>query len=275
MTNRTDTEQDNRTILRKLVVVAVLMFGFGWALVPLYRKICEVTGINVVTTRDADAQRTARNTQVDTSRKVIVEFDANSQGPWRFRPHVNHVEVHPGELVHVDCKKLGRIVKPGHRVTADRRHRAKGVAGWQYLFVAIDDHSRLGVASIYPDETAASALAFLEELVCFYGAHGITVERVLTDNGTCFKRRWADACAGHAIAVRKTRAYRPQTNGKAERFIRTLLERWAYAYPYAHEAERVAALPTALDFYNRFRPHRALGGLAPLQRVNNLPGTYS
>ena len=141
--------------------------------------------------------------------------------------------------------------------------------------MAIDDHSRLGVASIYPDETAASALAFLEELVSFYGAHGITVERVLTDNGTCFKRRWADACAGHAIAVRKTRAYRPQTNGKAERFIRTLLERWAYAYPYAHEAERVAALPTALDFYNRFRPHRALGGLAPLQRVNNLPGTYT
>ena len=188
---------------------------------------------------------------------------------------VRYERSRPGELVHVDCKKLGRIVKPGHRVTGDRRHRAKGVAGWQYLFVAIDDHSRLGVASIYPDETAASALAFLEELVSFYGAHGITVERVLTDNGTCFKRRWADACAGHAIAVRKTRAYRPQTNGKAERFIRTLLERWAYAYPYAHEAERVAALPTALDFYNRFRPHRALGGLAPLQRVNNLPGTYS
>jgi cytochrome c oxidase assembly protein subunit 11 len=102
MTNRAETELDNRTILRKLVVVAVLMFGFGWALVPLYRKICEVTGINVVTTRDADAERAARNTQVDTTRKVIVEFDANSQGPWRFRPHVNHVEVHPGELVHVD-----------------------------------------------------------------------------------------------------------------------------------------------------------------------------
>jgi cytochrome c oxidase assembly protein subunit 11 len=102
MSDRVDTDHDNRTILRKLVVVAVLMFGFGWALVPLYRKICEVTGINVVTTRDADAERAARNTQVDTSRTVIVEFDANSQGPWRFRPHVNHVEVHPGELVHVN-----------------------------------------------------------------------------------------------------------------------------------------------------------------------------
>jgi cytochrome c oxidase assembly protein subunit 11 len=102
MTERTETDQDNRIILRKLVVVAVLMFGFGWALVPLYQKICEVTGINVITTRDANAERASRNTQVDTSRKIIVEFDANAQGPWRFRPHVNHVEVHPGELVQVD-----------------------------------------------------------------------------------------------------------------------------------------------------------------------------
>ena len=181
----------------------------------------------------------------------------------------------PGELVHVDCKKLGRILRPGHRVTGDRRGQAKGKAGWQHLFVAIDDYSRLGFASVYPDETAASATAFLEELVAFYRAHGIELERVLSDNGACFKRRWAEACASHGIVVKKTRAYRPQTNGKAERFIRTLLERWAYAYPYAHETERLAALPPALDFYNRFRPHRALGGLAPLQRVNNLPGTYS
>ncbi len=180
-----------------------------------------------------------------------------------------------GELVHVDSKRLGRILLPGHRVTGNRRQRAKGRAGWQHLFVAIDDHSRLGFARVYRDESADSALAFLDELVRFYDAHGITVERVLSDNGTCFKRRWADACAVSGITVKKTRAYRPQTNGKAERFIRTLLERWAYAYPYEHEAERLAALPGALDFYNRFRPHRALGGLAPLQRVNNLPGTYS
>jgi transposase InsO family protein len=187
---------------------------------------------------------------------------------------IRYERARPGELVHVDIKKLGRILRPGHRVTGDRSRRVQG-AGWQHLFVAIDDHSRLGFASVYPDETAASACAFLEELVRFYSSHGIAVERVLTDNGTCFKRRWAETCASHAISVRKTRAYRPQTNGKAERFIRTLLERWAYAYPYEHESERLAALPGALDFYNRFRPHRALGGLAPLQRVNNLPGTYS
>jgi transposase InsO family protein len=180
----------------------------------------------------------------------------------------------PGELVHVDIKKLSRIVRPGHRVTGDRSRRAQG-AGWQHLYVAIDDHSRLGFAAVHPDETADSALTFLDELVRFYGSYGIRVERVLTDNGTCFKRRWADACELHGIAVKKTRAYRPQTNGKAERFIRTLLERWAYAYSYDHESERLAALAPALDFYNRFRPHRALGGLAPLQRVNNLPGTYT
>jgi len=188
---------------------------------------------------------------------------------------VRYERSRPGELVHVDVKKLGRILRPGHRVTGDRSTQAKGKAGWLYLFVCIDDHSRLGFAAVHPDETADSALAFLAELVRFYDAHGIAVERVLTDNGTCFKRRWSDACAAHGIAVRKTRPYRPQTNGKAERFIRTLLERWAYAYPYAHESERLAALAPALDFYNRFRPHRALGGLAPLQRVNNLSGTYS
>ena len=180
----------------------------------------------------------------------------------------------PGELIHVDIKKLGRIVRPGHRVTGDRSKRARG-HGWQHLWVAIDDHSRLGFAAVYPDETADSAIAFLTELVRFYARHGICVERVLTDNGTCFKHRWADACARHQITVKKTRAYRPQTNGKAERFISTLLERWAYAYPYDNEHDRLAALAPALDFYNRFRPHRALNGHTPLQRVNNLSGTYS
>lgn len=177
-----------------------------------------------------------------------------------------------GELLHVDVKKLGRIVKPSHRVTGDRRDRNRG-AGWQYVFVAIDDASRLGFARIYPDETADSALAFLAACGHFYAGHGIRIERVLTDNGTCFKRRWAEACAQRGVAVRKTRPYRPQTNGKVERFIRTLLELWAYAYPYANERERAVALAPALESYNRFRRHRALGGLTPLQRVNNLSGT--
>jgi transposase InsO family protein len=184
---------------------------------------------------------------------------------------VRYERERPGELVHVDVKKLGRIIRPGHRVTGDRSRRAKGLAGWQYLFVAIDDATRLAFAALYPDETAASAIAFLSACDRFYCRHEIRIERVLTDNGTCFKRRWQHACEQRA--VRKTRPYRPQTNGKAERFIRTLLERWAYAYSYPTERERAHALPDALDSYNRYRPHRALGGQTPLQRVNDLSGT--
>jgi transposase InsO family protein len=197
----------------------------------------------------------------------------------RLRPPLPRGEViryereRPGELLHVDVKKLGRIIRPGHRVTGDRSKRAKGKAGWLYLFAAIDDATRLGFARLYPDETADSALAFLAACDRFYGQHGIALERVLTDNGTCFKRRWAQGCEQLGIAVRKTRPYRPQTNGKVERFIWTLLELWAYAYPYAHEQERAAALTPALESYNRFRRHRALAGLTPLQRVNNLSGT--
>ena len=179
----------------------------------------------------------------------------------------------PGELVHIDAKKLGRIIRPGHRVTGDRRHRAKGKAGWQYLFVAIDDATRLGYAELYPDETNASAISFLAATQRFYQQHGIAIERVLTDNGTCFKQRWQDACQQHQITVKRTRPYRPQTNGKAERFIRTLLERWAYAHTYPTEHDRAHALPHAIDTYNRNRPHRALAGRTPLQRVNDLSGT--
>jgi transposase InsO family protein len=196
----------------------------------------------------------------------------------RLKPRLSRGEIvryqreRPGELVHVDVKKLGRIVRPSHRVTGDRRDRNRG-AGWQYVFVAIDDATRLAFARIYPDETADSALAFLAASHRFYARHGIRIERVLTDNGSCFKRRWRDRCDELEIGVRKTRPYRPQTNGKAERFIRTLLERWAYAYSYTNELERAHALPNALDSYNRYRPHRALAGQTPLQRVNDLSGT--
>jgi len=103
---------DNRAVLRKLLVVTVLMFGFGWALIPIYRKICEITGINLLTNRDPAVEARARNTQVDTSRTIVVEFDANRQGPWRFRPHVNHVTVHPGELVHVDYDLVNLESRP-------------------------------------------------------------------------------------------------------------------------------------------------------------------
>jgi transposase InsO family protein len=188
-------------------------------------------------------------------------------------PVVRYERERPGELLHIDVKKLGRIIAAGHRVTGDRSTAAHGKAGWLYVFAAIDDATRLGFARVYPDETTASALAFLNECERFYQRHGIAIERVLTDNGKCFKRRWQDGCARQTIKAKRTRPYRPQTNGKVERFIRTLLEIWAYAYPYKHEHERAAALEPALDAYNHFRRHRALGGLTPLQRVNNLSGT--
>ena len=178
----------------------------------------------------------------------------------------------PGELVHIDAKKLGRITRPRHRVTGDRSGRVRG-AGWQHLFVAVDDATRLAYAELHPDETSASAISFLEACQRFYRQHGITIERVLTDNGTCFKQRWQDACQTRQITIKKTRPYRPQTNGKAERFIRTLLDRWAYSTPYSTEQDRAHALPLAIDTYNRNRPHRALAGRTPLQRVNDLSGT--
>jgi transposase InsO family protein len=186
---------------------------------------------------------------------------------------VRYERERPGELLHIDLKKLGRIIAPGHRVTGDRSHSAKGKAGWHYLYAAVDDATRLGFAQLYPAETTDCALAFLDACRDFYGRHGITIERVLTDNGTCFKRRWQNGCEQRRIAARHTRYRRPQTNGKVERFIRTLLELWAYARSYAHERDRASALTPALESYNRHRRHRALNGLTPLERVNNLSGT--
>jgi transposase InsO family protein len=196
-------------------------------------------------------------------------------GPRERGQVVRYERERPGELVHVDCKKLARIVVPGHRVHGDRSRQLRRSEGYGFLFAAVDDASRLGFARLYRDETLESALAFLSSLTCFYAAHGIAVERVLTDNGPCFRRRFAEGCERHSIRAKRTRPYRPQTNGKVERFIRTLLAEWAYARSYAHEADRQATLAPYLESYNRQRPHRALGGQTPVQRVNNLFGTNS
>jgi transposase InsO family protein len=178
----------------------------------------------------------------------------------------------PGELVHIDVKSLGRI---GRRRDPDsgRLVGKKGRAGRVFCFVCVDDCSRLAHARLYGEETTASAAAFLADCQRFYGEHGIVLERVLTDNGPCFKRAWDRACAERGIRPKRTRPRRPQTNGKAERLIRTLGEGWAYPGTYATEREREQALGPFLDYYNRRRPHRALGGQTPLQRVNNVLGT--
>ena len=210
-----------------------------------------------------------------TVHAILVRHGCSQLKPRERVQVVRYERERPGELLHVDVKKLGRILRPGHRVTGDRTTAARGKAGWLYLFAAIDDATRLGFARLYPEETTDSALAFLAACERFYGEHGIEIERVLTDNGKCFKRNWQTCCAERGIKAKRTRPYRPQTNGKVERFIRTLLETWAYTRSYAHDHERALALPPALESYNHSRRHRALGGQTPLQRVNNLSGTNS
>jgi len=182
----------------------------------------------------------------------------------------------PGELVHVDVKKLGRIGRPGHRVNGDRRTQMRGI-GWEFVHVAVDDATRLAYVEVLDDEKGATAVAFLRRAVAFFCRYGIRVERVLTDNGPCYRAIvHALACRSLGIRHLRTRPYRPRTNGKAERFIRTLINSWAYGAVYHTSAERTAALAGWLDWYNRLRPHRSLGRKPPLSRLaemNNLLGT--
>ena len=182
----------------------------------------------------------------------------------------------PGELIHIDVKKLGRIGRPGHRVNGDRTTRTRGI-GWEYVHVAVDDATRLAYVEVLNDEKGTTAAGFLRRAVAFFGRFGIRVERVLTDNGSCYRAVvHALACRGLGIKHLRTRPYRPRTNGKAERFIRTLTDGWAYGAVYRTSTERTAALNGWLDWYNRLRPHRSLGRIPPLTRLaemNNVVGT--
>jgi transposase InsO family protein len=199
----------------------------------------------------------------------------------------------PGELVHVDIKKLGNIPDGGgHRVhgraqgsrnssahrdaARPRTVHGRPNLGYSYLHTAVDDHSRLAYSEILPDEKKETATGFWTRAQAFFAGVGITVERVLTDNGSCYRSRdWRDALAAAGIAHKRTRPYRPQTNGKVERFNRTLLDEWAYARPYRSEAERREAFPQWLHTYNHHRGHTALKGQPPASRVPNLTGQYS
>jgi transposase InsO family protein len=174
----------------------------------------------------------------------------------------------PGELLHLDIKKLGRIERPSHRVTGDRRDSVAG-AGWEFLFVAIDDHARIGFTDMHPDERAASAVRFLRNAVAYYRSLGVRIQRVLTDNGSAFRSRaFRHACRELGIAQRFTRAYRPQTNGKAERFIQSALREWAYAFTYQNSQQRCAVLDHWIHHYNWHRPHQGIGGIAPMTRLH-------
>ena len=176
---------------------------------------------------------------------------------------------HPGELIHIDIKKLGRFDRPGHRVTGDRtgQSNSRGI-GWEYLHVCIDDHSRVAFSQIMPDEKKESAIAFLKAALDYYKSLGVSVSRVMTDNGSCYKAfAFRDACRTLGLKHIRTKPYTPKTNGKAERFIQTALREWAYACAYPNSNQRAHQLPHWLHRYNWHRPHGSLKANTPISRL--------
>jgi len=182
----------------------------------------------------------------------------------------------PGELIHVDVKKLGRILRPGHRVTGNRRDRftdarGYGIAGWEFVHVCVDDATRLAYVEVLADERGETAAGFLRRAVGWFASMGVRVERVMSDNGSCYRSHvHARACRELGLRHLRTRPYRPRTNGKAERFIQTLTNRWAYGAVYANSAERTAALSGWLTHYNFRRRHGSLGHRPPAARLAEL-----
>ena len=174
----------------------------------------------------------------------------------------------PGELIHIDIKKLGRFEAIGHRITADRRQGRSRGAGWDFVHVCIDDASRVAFSRILPDEKKESATAFLEAALAYYRGLGVEVARVMTDNGSCYRSKaFRDACRDLGLRHIRTRPYTPKTNGKAERFIQTALREWAYAQAYPNSDRRAAELPVWLHRYNWHRPHGSLMSQPPISRL--------
>lgn len=174
----------------------------------------------------------------------------------------------PGDLIHIDTKKLGRIERTGHRATGDRSIRSRG-AGWEVLFVAIDDHARIAYTEVHPDESQESACRFLANAHSYYCSLGARPKALLTDNGSPFRAKsFGRVCASLELKHRFTRPYRPQTNGKAERFIQSALREWAYGFVYQNSEERLAMLSDWNHHYNWHRPHQGIGGKAPMSRLS-------
>jgi transposase InsO family protein len=191
-------------------------------------------------------------------------------------PRPRYEREKPGEIIHIDIKKLGRFNRIGHRITGDRSRQSntRGI-GWEFAHVAVDDHSRVARIDIFPDEKRQSAVAFLKATVAYFNSLGVTVDRVMTDNGACYKSfAFRNACRQLGIRHIRTRPYTPQTNGKAERFIQTALREWAYATAFETSEQRARELPIWLHRYNWHRPHASLAGKPPISRLgltrNNL-----
>jgi transposase InsO family protein len=220
---------------------------------------------------------------------ILAQIGMGKLGRLGLEPAVRYERQVPGELIHIDVKKLGRIQGgAGHRISGRPRHNPsktdaaghrRAQVGWEFVHVAIDDATRLAYVEVLADEKALTAIAFLTRAIAHYNSYGITVEQLITDNGGAYRSTvHAIACRALGIHHLRTRPYRPQTNGKAERFIRTMLDGWAYGAIYRNSNERTAALPGWIDFYNHRRPHGALSHKPPIARLNelnNLLGSYS
>jgi transposase InsO family protein len=214
---------------------------------------------------------------------ILKRIGMGRLGRLGLEPAERYERARPGELVHIDVKKLGKIARPGHRVlgrqSAGGHHRRTYEHGWEFVHIAIDDCTRLAYIEVLDDEKAITAIGFLRRAAAFYRRHGITIERLITDNGAAYRSTvHAIACRTLGIRHLRTRPYRPQTNGKAERLIRTMLGGWAYGALYRNSTERAAALDGWLHYYNHHRPHSALARKTPIARLNertNLLGTYS
>ena len=217
---------------------------------------------------------------------VLTRIGMGKLGRLGLEPVQRYERERPGELIHIDVKKLGRIARPGHRMLGGQSararpgyHRQANQLGWEFVHVAIDDATRLAYVEVLNDEKALTAIGFLRRAAAHFASYGMTVEQLITDNGSAY-RSTVHAIACRALGIRhlRTRPYRPQTNGKAERFIRTMLGGWAYGAIYRDSHHRTAALNGWLDFYNRQRPHGALGHKPPIARLherNNLLGSYN
>ena len=183
-------------------------------------------------------------------------------------PVVRYEREHPGELIHLDIKKLGRFEVEGHRVTGDRRKGSSRGAGWEFVHVCIDDASRIAFSQVMPDEKKESATAFLIAAIAYYASLGVTVSRVMTDNGSCYRSHaFRDLCTALGLKHIRTKPYTPKTNGKAERFIQTALREWAYAQAYPTSDRRTAELPFWLHRYNWHRPHGGIKSQTPISRL--------
>lgn len=204
--------------------------------------------------------------------KVLRRLGCSRLPPPARAPLLRYEHAHPGDLLHLDIKQLGRFWQVGRRVRDDGRLRSRH-AGWQYVHVAVDDHSRLAYAEVLPSDRQEDTAAFLRRALVWYREQGVEVRALLTDNGGAYRSRtFRTARLAAGLKHRFTRPYTPRTNGKAERFIQTLLRQWAYRYAYPSSDHRTRALPGWLRWYNRRRPHGSLGGLPPISRVSHVRG---